>query len=219
MNNKSLILLKLLILACITFNFIPVIHTLSYSKSWSFERGDALKIEINPEYTAFQPGKNYSFSVVLSPLSFMLNQDKFSNISVQLRYKIYDSTIYSSILGKYEFDSQSASVTKQVSLSIPDGKNLNATGQSSGSFEYKLDYNIDLTNGSISYETTHWQIISIVDVTFGTTQNNFFLGAFVVIILVVVISIAFRYRKSHENISHDEIESIAQEKDHKNELN
>lgn len=216
MKLHPLILIKLLIIITVACNFVPAINTLSYSKSWSFERGDALKIEINPELTTFKTGKNYTFSVVLSPLTFASNQDKFSNISVQLRYNVANTIIYSSVLGKYEFDSLSTSITKHISLAVPSENKLNITKQTSGSLEYKLDYNIGFATGNVTYESTEWEIISIVNLVITSNQNNLFLIAFIVIIVLVVMALAFRYRKKNEENSNSEMMAKIPEKDQDN---
>ncbi len=195
MKRSLLLIVKLGFIIIISLNFVPVINSLSYSKSWSFERGDALKLEINPDFTTFQTGKNYTFSVALTSMAFTPDQTKFSNISVQLRFNLADTLIYSSILGPYEFSTLGSSITKQLSLAIPNGNSLNLTKKNSGSFEYKLNYNIELTSGKISYESTGWQIISIVDFVTPNNQINQFFILFVVIIILVSLAVVFRYRR------------------------
>lgn len=200
MKSFSLTLAKFLLLVVLVFNFIPAIHTVSYTKSWSFERGDAFKIEIYPDIQTFQAGQNYTFTIILSPMTFALNQTRFSNISVQLQYIVADATVTGSKIGTFEFDSLGHSITNHTILSIPSPKELGVTKNSGGSLQYLLSYNLDFSTGNITYASTNWQMVSIVNFSISNSQNisnNTFLLAFVVIFLFGVLAVALRFRKKN----------------------
>lgn len=211
MKSFFLTLLKYLLLIVLVLNFIPASHTVSYTKSWSFERGDAFKIEIYPDIQTVQPGQNYTFTIILSPMSFALNQTRFSNISVQLRYIVADAIVTGPKIGTFTFGSLASSITNHTVLSIPSAKALDVTKNSGGSLQYLLNYNLDFTTENITYASTGWSMVSIVNLSISTSPNNTFLYAIVVIVFFGVFALSLRLRKKNIEKSQTQDSEIAKE--------
>ena len=125
MKPSNSVFVKVLFLCIVVFTAYSTIKTESYSRSWNFESGDALKIEITPTLSFFHTNTNYSFTIILSPLSFAINQTEFSNITIQIELNTKYRSIFSQEIGPLKIDNLGSSITKITTLTIPGASVLN----------------------------------------------------------------------------------------------
>ena len=210
MKRVSVFLLIILINA--TFlSSTTITGSLNYSKIWVSGRGDQLSINITPETNNFETGNIYSFSIVITSISFASNQDRFHQISVQLRLFSAKSPILSEVKGDFEINSESGSFSTSVTIVVPE-KEIFGLGDGdsfTANLQYKLDYKLGLILEIDPSLTSDWENIVSGEVKAPSTIGyllGYLIGLLIGIglIIVVIVSILRFLRnssKSKNNLS------------------